>query len=275
VNDDDLKIKRILLALDASTHSLASLDTAAELARRLNAELRGLFVEDIDLLRMAELPFAAEIGGFSLTLRHIRLPDLEMQLRAQASHMRKMMAAVAAREGVPWEFRVVRGPVASEIILAAAECDLIIVGKRGWSMSKRLGSTVRMIITKGKGLTLVLQPGTRLTVPAIAVYDGTATSRKVLDAARALVKVKDGEMMILVLGETRQEALELAELAGRYMREYGLEGHVRTLIKPTMQRLGEAVRYLGPVVLSCHSDLYGDELCELVNNIDNPVLLVR
>jgi hypothetical protein len=82
-------------------------------------------------------------------------------------------------------------------------------------------------------------------------------------------------LTILVLGETQQEAFESAERAGLYMWEHGLEGRVRRLIKPTMQRLGEAVRYLGPVVLSCHDDLYSDELCELVNKIENPVLLVR
>jgi len=275
VNDKDLKIKRILLALDASQKSLAALETAAELAGRLGAELRGLFVEDIDLLRMAEFPFAAEVGGFSLTVRRIQLPELEMQLRAQANHMKKTMAAISAREGVPWEFRVVRGPVASEIILAAAECDLIIVGKRGWSMSKRLGSTVKMLISQGKGLTLILEPGVTFMVPAVAVYDGKEISRKVLDAAAALVKVKQGQLVILAIGETRQDALDFGEAARSYMKERGLEGYVSTLIKPTLQKLTDAVRHLGPVVLSCRDPLYGCELCELVNMIENSVLLVR
>jgi len=275
VNDKDLKIKRILLALDASQKSLAALETAAELAGRLGAELRGLFVEDIDLLRMAEFPFAAEVGGFSLTVRRIQLPELEMQLRAQANHMKKTMAAISAREGVPWEFRVVRGPVASEIILAAAECDLIIVGKRGWSMSKRLGSTVKMLISQGKGLTLILEPGVTFMVPAVAVYDGKEISRKVLDAAAALVKVKQGQLVILAIGETQQDALDFAESARSYMKERGLEGYVSTLIKPTLQKLTDAVRHLGPVVLSCRDPLYGCELCELVNMIENSVLLVR
>lgn len=275
MNNDDLKIRRILLALDASTQSLAALDTAAELAKRLGAELRGIFIEDINLLRMAELPFAAEIGGSSLSVRRIQIPQLEMQLKAQADYMRKAIAAVSLREGIEWDFRVVRGPVASELILAAAECDLIVLGKRGWSMSRRLGSTVKMIISQGSGLTLILQPGVRLSVPAVAVYDRTPLSKKVLDAARTLVKVKDGELMILVLGETQQELQELAEQAKRYMEEHGLEGHVRALIHPTLQRVGEAVRHLGPVVLSCHDHIYGEELCELVNLIENPVLLVR
>lgn len=59
------------------------------------------------------------------------------------------------------------------------------------------------------------------------------------------------------------------------LTEHGLEGKVRRIIKPTPQKMESAVRFLGPVVLSCRDDLYGDELCELVNRIENPVFLVR
>ena len=46
-----LIIRRILVALDTSKHSLAALEAADELAAWLKAELFGLFVEDINLLR--------------------------------------------------------------------------------------------------------------------------------------------------------------------------------------------------------------------------------
>ena len=46
-------IRRILIALDASTHSLAALDAAAEMAANMQAELIGLFVEDENLLHLS------------------------------------------------------------------------------------------------------------------------------------------------------------------------------------------------------------------------------
>ena len=70
-------IRRILVALDASTHSLAALETAAGLAARLEAELVGLFVEDINLLRAAELPFARETSFYSSSLRPLERGELE------------------------------------------------------------------------------------------------------------------------------------------------------------------------------------------------------
>ena len=51
---------RILVALDASPRSLAALSTAGALAAELDAELSGLFVEDINLQRLLALPFARE-----------------------------------------------------------------------------------------------------------------------------------------------------------------------------------------------------------------------
>ena len=60
------KIQRILVALDASTDSLAALDAAAKLAQCLQAELVGLFVEDVNLLYMAGLPFTRELRFPSL-----------------------------------------------------------------------------------------------------------------------------------------------------------------------------------------------------------------
>ena len=61
----DLIIRRILVGLDASPRSLSALEVACDLAARFRAELEGLFVEDIDLLRACELPFTREIRFFS------------------------------------------------------------------------------------------------------------------------------------------------------------------------------------------------------------------
>ena len=46
-----LAIRRILVALDTSPHSQAAMEAAIELAARFEAELAGMFVEDVNLLR--------------------------------------------------------------------------------------------------------------------------------------------------------------------------------------------------------------------------------
>ena len=75
--------RRILVALDASPHSLAALEAAAELAASLRAELIGLFVEDANLLRVAGFPFAREFGAYTAQAREI---DAEHVARERAPH---------------------------------------------------------------------------------------------------------------------------------------------------------------------------------------------
>ena len=55
-------VSRILVALDSGTNAPAGLDVAVELARRLQAELQGLYVEDDDLFRIAALPFTTQVN---------------------------------------------------------------------------------------------------------------------------------------------------------------------------------------------------------------------
>ncbi|WP_054774730.1 hypothetical protein [Methylogaea oryzae] len=53
---------RILVALDATRHNPAALEAATLLAARTRAELLALFVEDLGLFHLAQLPFAMETG---------------------------------------------------------------------------------------------------------------------------------------------------------------------------------------------------------------------
>jgi nucleotide-binding universal stress UspA family protein len=98
-------IRRILVALDASRQSVAALQVAADLASHLEAELVGLFVEDINLLRLAELPFAREVGSYSATRRRLNTRQVERQLKVQAERARRALEAYADRASVRWSLR--------------------------------------------------------------------------------------------------------------------------------------------------------------------------
>ena len=82
--------ERIVVALDASPHSLAALRAAAQLAATIQAELYGLFVEDSDLLRLCDLPFCQEIGSFSATVRRLDSRSVERTLRVRAGHVQRL-----------------------------------------------------------------------------------------------------------------------------------------------------------------------------------------
>ncbi|MBK6326147.1 MAG: universal stress protein [Chloroflexi bacterium] len=113
-----MKIQRILVALDASPHSLAALEAAIDLAERLDAELQGLFVEDINLLRLAQLPFARELRYPLPGSQKVDTLHMEEQLRGQAAQAQRLFQQLAEDHKIKHSFTVVRGVVASSLLRA-------------------------------------------------------------------------------------------------------------------------------------------------------------
>jgi nucleotide-binding universal stress UspA family protein len=273
-------IRRILVALDASPHSQAALEAAAELASGLKAELLGIFVEDINLLKLAGSSFAWETGFFSASRRQLSTLEVERQLRAQASRVRRAIAMAAGYAQVPWSFRVVRGSIAPELLAAATEVDLVILGKTGWSLAggKRLGSTARTVLAQATSLTLVLQQGTRLRLPVMVVYDGSPTAHKALDASTHLVRGKNGYLTVLILADEPGMAKSLQTDVAELLRERGMEASYRWLLGVDVTRLTELVKREGCGVLvipSQGSRLHNEMFLMLLDEVECPVLLVR
>jgi nucleotide-binding universal stress UspA family protein len=194
----ELTIKRILVALDASPHSLAALEAAAELATALHAELLGLFIEDANLLRLAELPFMREIGSFTGLARPLARHELELQLQAQARLARRALAAVAGRAQLQWSFQIRRGMVAAELLRASLDADLISLGTFSGSFGsyQRLGSTALAVFARATSPILVLRRGMRLGSPVLVVFDGTAAAETALALASQLT---GGEHLLVLI----------------------------------------------------------------------------
>lgn len=123
-----MKIRRIIVGIEPAPRSRAVLEAAARVAARMEAELVALFVENVDLIHFAGLPFAREVGLASATKRELDVAAMERSLRALADESRRMVAAVAGRLPVRWSFRVARGCGAVELIALADEADLVVAG---------------------------------------------------------------------------------------------------------------------------------------------------
>ncbi|MBI4774437.1 MAG: universal stress protein [Deltaproteobacteria bacterium] len=275
-----LSVQRIVVALDASPRSLEVIETATSLAARLSSEIMGLFVEDINLLRVADLPFTQEVSTFSSGRRSLDRPELERQFRAQAGWMRQALERAAESKHLPWKFRVVRGSVAGELLAAGAEAELLILGKIGRSLmqKRRIGSTVRMLILERSGLTLVLQEGRELATPVVVIYDGSPGSQKALAVAGGLVETNQTSLLVIALADDESSAPKLRGDLAEKLRDLGLIADIRLLINPSLEGLAEVVRMqsAGPVVIPCGPRLLQNEaLCSLVNEIPNPVLILR
>jgi nucleotide-binding universal stress UspA family protein len=90
-------VRRIVVAVDSSPHAQAALDAAAALAARMHAELEGLFVEDIDLLNLAALPFGREFNMATGQARPFDAGALREQMEAEIARMRRASAPARPR----------------------------------------------------------------------------------------------------------------------------------------------------------------------------------
>lgn len=219
-------IHRILVGVDASPQSLIALRIAGDLASKLDAELIGIFVEDVNLLRMAALPFAREIGLFSASLRLLDSPHIERQLRAQARWAHRIMANMAEQANLRWSFRTARGAIPAQLLAAASEADLVVLGRSGWSGRRYTGSTVRTVVLQAPRSTLILGQRIRAGLPVVVLYDGSPSSVKALEAT-TLVATYDSNIIVLVIAEDPEKARDLRQESHSMFVEYGMDPQYR------------------------------------------------
>jgi nucleotide-binding universal stress UspA family protein len=275
-----LNIERILVALDASPHSLAALEAAVDLAARFQAELTGLYVEDENLLRVADLPFIQEVGLFSATRRHVSGAEMERQIRVHGRRVRQVFTLTTQHAHITRSFRVVRGTVLSEVLSAAQEADVLVLGKVGWSLIRRgrLGSTVRGILPERFGLALIVKEGACLGEPLAVVYDGSSVAERALIVADSLRQKRDGRtLLVLLLTENPDQARALEQQAASRLADRGAAGHYRSLTRadvPWLTAILEA-EGCGTLVLPLRSSaLHSSAVVSLLEHLDLPVLLV-
>jgi nucleotide-binding universal stress UspA family protein len=276
--NDEVSFRRILVALDASHHSLAALEAAVELAAGMQAELRGLYVEDINLLRAADSPATRQVqypfvSGARLDPQHMR-----RQLRAQASQARRALALACERQKVKWSFQVARGEVAHEVVEAAQEVDMLILGKVSRPLVRqiRLGSTALAAAIQAPCCVLLLQRDAGIRPPVLVTYDGSPIARRALKIAARLARWNGGYLAVLIPADTLDGEYQLQADVADWLRHQGLLVRFRRLPEASVPALTQALRAeRGGVLVLSSTILHLSPLQKLLDEVTCPVLVVR
>lgn len=203
-------IRRVLVAIDGSEANRPAIDTAAALAARLDAELLSLFVEDIQMLHLAELG----AGSLYSMVRGGREPltrdGAARLIRAQAARGRVETEGAARRHGIrPPRMIVRRGTVADEVVSALEDGDLVVLGWAGRAVSRRgaPGRTANRIALKSAQPVLMTQRA--LDGPVMVAFDGSPAA----EGALATAVLIDPEPIIALLAPDRGAEESLREMA--------------------------------------------------------------
>ena len=280
MNAERFSVRRIVVAIDSSSYARAALEAAAGLAARLHADLEGIYVQDINLARLAELPVGREIRFPTGQGRDYTASELDSQYQEQEVHARRAIADAAARARVSYSFRVTRGQVETEVITAAGDADLLILGiaSRPLGGRARPGRIARAVAERAPRSVLLSRPGARVSGKALVCYDGSAGARRALAAAAGISSGLDDALTVLVIADDLDRAAALRievdeELAALRLRPKFLHSP-----DPTPGQMCQLATQAGADVLVISADdarIAGEGRLRLLEGVACPVLLVR
>ena len=274
---DEPKIRRILVALDGSDHSLAALEAAVELARGLKSEVEGLFVEDGRLLRMAALPIASECPYPYDTITRLDLARMERALRAQAEQARRALRRTCERYRLQWSFRVLRGEVVGQLLEASEGTDVLSIGMHSRPIVQRdqLGSTAREIVAYTRRPLLLTQRGRSIEAPIVAVHHGADEAHQAVLMASHLAHRTGGYLTVLILADSAQADKRCRTQIASWLRGKRLFLRYQRLGESSAAALAQAAEAQqgGALVLDLAA-LPVEELHALLEMVECPVLLM-
>lgn len=120
---------RVLLAADAGSYSIATVNLAVAMAASTNTLLQGLFIEDEDLLQVTGLPCAREITLTTATERPLSTERLQRSLQLAARQFQQAVQREAQALQVAWSCETVRGRVSDIGSIPRAEATYTIFAR--------------------------------------------------------------------------------------------------------------------------------------------------
>lgn len=212
-------LREILVAIDTSSHSQAALEAAIALAKTMEANIQGLFVQDELWNRITQLPSTRAVNALTGDVLPLEHEMLEDQVTLLKHRLRRKLEYLSRRNKVKHSWIFTRGKVEEKILEAAETADLITIGIRGHSLrKKKLGSSAKAIIQKAEKPVLILKEGLRLGNTLTAVYDASKESQKGIKLALKIAKKNNSPLSIMVVDNNPevldQRSKELQKMLG-------------------------------------------------------------
>lgn len=199
-SDRSIRVREILVAIDTSTHSEAALEAAVALAKTMEANLQGLFVQDEIWQKLSKLPSTRTVNALTGSVLPLESDTLEDHIRLLRNRLRRKMELLSRRNKIKHSWSSIRGKVEEKILEASKNADLITIGLKGKSASrKRVGSSAKAIIKRADKPVLILKEGLHLGTTLTVVYDASEESQKGIRLALNIAEKNNSSLKVLVV----------------------------------------------------------------------------
>jgi len=220
-----MHIRDILVHLDGGTASAARLDLAAGLARRLAANLTGLYVADI-----AYPIFAGDLGGGAAVAEAMAVMLAEAQ--AEGAALRPPFEALLRRTGLAGEWRQVEGVTARALATHGMYADLLVIGQPAPEGPETSGAALveAALFETGRPVLLAPYAGRFETVGArvlIAWNASPQAARAVHDAIPLCAEGGTVTVLVVDAAEAGGHGEEPGADIARHLARHGLDLSVR------------------------------------------------
>lgn len=118
---------RVLAGFGAIADEAPTIETAMALASALEADITGYFVEDVDLLNLAALPFARAVRPADRSVLDIEHDQMQRQIARAASVCEDLLLTRASGARVRCTFQTKKGGYLTEIARETATRDIVVV----------------------------------------------------------------------------------------------------------------------------------------------------
>ena len=218
-------VKTILIPTDGSEYGRTAIDFGVYIAKKLQAQLIGLHVVDIGLMRG---PVFSDISGsIGLPPYQEFLPVIEAGLDGRAETVLKAFRERCEAAGLHPETIKAVGVIDETIIEEGKKTDWILLAQRGenFHLGKGgiLGSTAELVV-RNSGKPVLVTPKTYQDIESMALaYDGSPPAHNALKLAVNLSEKAAWPLTIICITDNQAVADRLNEKIEAYLEPFQID----------------------------------------------------
>jgi len=218
-------VKTILIPTDGSEYGRTAIDFGVYIAKKLEAQLIGLHVIDIGLMRG---PVFSDISGsIGLPPYQEFLPVIEAGLDGRAETVLKAFRERCEAAGLHPETVKAVGVIDETIIEEGKKTDWILLAQRGenFHLAKGgiLGSTAELVV-RNSGKPVMVTPKTYQDIESMALaYDGSPPAHNALKLAVNLSEKAAWPLTIICITEDQAAADRLHKKIETYLEPFQID----------------------------------------------------